>query len=68
MRAARPWTTSIFANREAGCPHPALRATLSQWERAVPKKTSHLKTGDQREVHVRFDETLNAAELIQFIM
>ena len=27
-----------------------------------------LKTGDQCEVHVRFDETLNAAELINFVM
>jgi hypothetical protein len=27
-----------------------------------------LKTGDQREVHVRFDEALNAAKLIQFIL
>jgi hypothetical protein len=27
-----------------------------------------LKTGNQREVHVRFDEALNAAELIHFVM
>jgi hypothetical protein len=27
-------------NRGAGRPHPALRATLSQWERAAPKPRS----------------------------
>jgi hypothetical protein len=36
-----------------------------EWNRTFPVI---LKTGDQREVHVRFDEALNAAELIYFIM
>src|SRR6516162_6858592 len=40
MRAACPTTLSIFANRGAGFPHPALRDTLSQWERAATKNRS----------------------------
>jgi hypothetical protein len=43
----------------------SIRYSCNQWNRTFPVI---LKTGDQREVHVRFDEALNAEELIYFIM
>jgi hypothetical protein len=49
MREARPTTPSLFANRGAGSPHPALRATLSQGERASYEKLGtriHLVASD----------------------
>jgi hypothetical protein len=44
---------------------PSIRYSCNQWNRTLLRI---LKTGDQREVHVRFDEALNAEELIYFIM
>jgi hypothetical protein len=31
-----PHDVSPCSNRGAGCPHPALRATFSQWEKDLP--------------------------------
>jgi hypothetical protein len=45
MRATPPHDFVVLQNRGAGYPHPALRATLSQRERARAKNRFHFSTG-----------------------
>jgi hypothetical protein len=40
VRVAHSTIPSIFANRGTGFPHPALRATFSQWEKDTTQQLS----------------------------